>query len=745
MKLLVKVLGSLIGLTLSGLACAVNMGDINVVNSLGAPMNVSIELGVVGKDDAAGLSAHLAPPEVFKSAGLDYPSTLPPLNFKIEADASGGHRIQITSVQPINEPFVNLLVELTWPSGKLLREYTFLLDSPGYIPARPLPGKLERVEQSVVDVSETELGDEETINEFPLPKIAATAEEKKLSGKVKNNNKVLDKNDRVPHDKIKVKDGDTLRRLAVQVMSSDVSLERALVALYRANTDAFYDQNMNRLKVGRILRIPEQSEIDALSQAKAMEEISTQVYNWQGYRQKLATASRILTRGESSSGVSGKIKATVAESDSVAKGSTKEVVRLSRGEASGDVTLADKNVKHMQGSVHVPEEDVISQREALKESNQRVAALEKNVQDLQRLINLKSLPPVDHGDTTRNSVNNQAAQGLDSAQSLPMLPPATPLTANGQAESERPATKSRWMDLQPMLNSQMFGIPLYIFGGAVLLSLFGLGYWLMRDEGKVAKNTQPSKRQIDHVIDHYNKIRTSSEPLRVTSDFYGVASKVAEAAKIQPNYFDPIGGADLFLSFGRDGQAESILQEALSKNPENHQIHLKLLSIYADRGDARSFARIAAQLKDSGDAYAWGQATIMGAKLEPENPMYSGDMGVISTAAAHLAAEVESTIDSHGVAKSDVDATQSLSNKITGLDFGDVNLNLNKEIASPPAPILGKMNTRWHDAATKLDLAKAYYEMGDIVGAREILEEVAQEGDPDHRADAETFLRKLPS
>lgn len=269
MKLLVKVLGSLIGLTLSGLACAVNMGNINVVNSLGAPMNVSIELGIVGKDDAAGLSAHLAPPEVFKSAGLDYPSTLPPLNFKIEADASGGHRIQITSVQPINEPFVNLLVELTWPSGKLLREYTFLLDSPGYIPARPLPGKLERVEQSVVDVSETELGDEETINEFPLPKIAATAEEKKLSGKVKNNNKVLDKNDRVPHDKIKVKDGDTLRRLAVQVMSSDVSLERALVALYRANTDAFYDQNMNRLKVGRILRIPEQSEIDALSQAKA--------------------------------------------------------------------------------------------------------------------------------------------------------------------------------------------------------------------------------------------------------------------------------------------------------------------------------------------------------------------------------------------------------------------------------------------------------------------------------------------
>lgn len=77
MKLLVKVLGSLIGLTLSGLACAVNMGDINVVNSLGAPMNVSIELGVVGKDDAAGLSAHLAPPEVFKSAGLDYPLTLP--------------------------------------------------------------------------------------------------------------------------------------------------------------------------------------------------------------------------------------------------------------------------------------------------------------------------------------------------------------------------------------------------------------------------------------------------------------------------------------------------------------------------------------------------------------------------------------------------------------------------------------------------------------------------------------------
>ena len=142
LKSLVKVLGLVIGLVLSGFSYAISMGDINVANTLGEPMNVLIELGTASKDEISSLSARLAPPEVFKDAGLDYPSGLPPLKFKIETNANGEPYIKITSVQPINEPFVNLLVELTWSSGKLLREYTFLLDPPGYVPTQPQPAEV---------------------------------------------------------------------------------------------------------------------------------------------------------------------------------------------------------------------------------------------------------------------------------------------------------------------------------------------------------------------------------------------------------------------------------------------------------------------------------------------------------------------------------------------------------------------------------------------------------------------------
>ena len=108
-----------------------------------------------------------------------------------------------------------------------------------------------------------------------------------------------------------------------------------------------------------------------------------------------------------------------------------------------------------------------------------------------------------------------------------------------------------------------------------------------------------------------------------TGDFTGAVSAQA-AASSQSDNVDPISEADLFLNFGRDAQAEEILKEALQNTPNNHQIHLKLLGIYANRKDANSFSTIARQLQDSGDDDAWQQAVAMGRKLEPNNPMYGG-------------------------------------------------------------------------------------------------------------------------
>jgi pilus assembly protein FimV len=877
LKSLVKILGLVISLVLSGFSCAMSMGDINVANTLGEPMNVLIELGTASKDEISSLSARLAPPEVFKDAGLDYPSGLPPLRFKIETNANGEPYIKITSVQPVNEPFVNLLVELVWSSGKLLREYTFLLDPPGYVPAQPKPAEVKPVEPSIVDVSELEPKGKEAIIKSPLPSTTPMVDEKKAVDEMPAavNKPVVNKpneSSNVASGDIKVKRGDNLSKLAHQIKSSEISLERALVALYHANADAFDGKNMNRLKIGKILHIPEQSELDNLSQVKAVKEIRVQADDWHAYRQKLAAASGLATGHESRQETSGKISTSVAENAPAAKESVKEVVRLSKGEAPGDKTSAGGNAKALHNKIHALEEEAISKSKALQESNERVVALEKNVQDLRRLIDLKSQPPAAQVKPVQNPVEGQAASRLNEAQSgvMSQVPVVASQVANVASEVSavsavavvspvKPVKQiiNPKVATQPSLLEAILGQPLYMAGAAAaLLGLVGLGYSRIRRSNGSREKAKFDDKPIEHTIGFANQNIKSTPASPRPDDLTNAITRASGTSQAQADDFDPISGADLFLNFGRDEQAEKILKEALIKNPANHQIHLKLLSIYANRKDTHSFATIARQLRDSGDANAWEQAAIMGIKLEPNNPMYGGSVSAAvegSLVAGHapdavlnegkttkpqspldfdldqdfsapkastgstetsqlssasksatmdfdvtasypqlsssstgkvettpmslddfmldvttnrasvpaitqekMAVDAPANVNEHmdftldfpstdkSAGKVDVSPVKAVPKEIMDIGLSDISLNLDKPVV--PAPVLSaeEKDAQWHDAASKLDLAKAYQEMGDVAGAREILEEVVREGGEQHRTAAEALLQQLP-
>jgi len=840
LKSLVKILGFVIGLVLSSYSYAISMGDINVTNTLGEPMNVLIELGTARKDEISSLSARLAPPEVFADAGLDYPSGLPPLKFKIETNANGEPYIKITSMQPINEPFVNLLVELTWSSGKLLREYTFLLDPPGYAPTLPQPAKVQPVAPRIVDVAELE--PKEKAIESSLPSTALMMDKKKAVDEIVEKNtadeivekKAVDEvvketpasvnkpneSSNVALGTITVIRGDTLSDLALQTKSPDVSLERALVALYKANVDAFDGKNMNRLKTGKILRMPEQSALDNQSQVEAVKQIRAQAEDWHAYRQKLAAASGFATGNESMQEASGKINTSVADDATVAKESAKEVVRLSKGEALGD------NANTLQNKIQALEEEAISKSKALQESGERIVALEKTVQDLQHLIDLKNQPLTE--------------------QVKPVQKPVKPIE------------KSKLVATQPSMLERILREPLYLVGiAAVLLGLIGLGYALTRRRKDNKRKVKLGDKPIEHIIGSYNQplmpLTYPSQTGNVTNDI----ATTSDTSQAQTDDFDPISGADLFLNFGRDEQAEKILKEGLSKNPANHQIHLKLLSIYANRKDTHSFATIARQLRDSGDVNAWEQAAKMGLELEPNNPLYDGTVSAVVeeasfdatpspnttlnesktnktpsaldfdldldfstptvspdsaetvlshsdsknatvdfdvtashtklsasnihkektsainpdnsildvtaedtfipaaplhktevSAPANVNEPMDFTLDfpdaNKSVDKLEVSPVKAAPKEIMDIGLSDINLSLDKPDVPTPALAAEERDTRWHDAATKLDLAKAYQEMGDAAGAREILEEVVREGDEQHRKVAEALLQQLP-
>jgi len=895
---ILKLLGVVAALMLSTTTVsAVGLGGINVASALGQPLKADIELVAISKAEKDSLVARLASPEAYKSAGLEYPYGNK-FKFQIESRADGQPYIKASSAQPVNDPFVSLLVELTWSSGKLSREYTFLLDPPGYVPEQPAQAEVQAVAPEVqvaapaapeAAVSAVPEETAATPVEQAAPVAAVTPAEQAAASAVpaapaetaakpeeqaapaetaaKPVEQAAPEAAAVPEIKewLTVQRGDTMYKIAEQHKLADVSLERMLVAMYRINADQFDGRNMNRIRAGKILHLPSQQELMSVSLPDAIKEIHAQAADWNAYRQKLASAAAVSNQSQAAQQVAtGKISSSIADMAPVAKESAKEVLKLSKGEAPGDQVGTGAGGKSMseQDKKNAAQEDAIAKNKALKEGQERTALLEKNIQDMQRLAQLKTeqaalaQPPV-------TAAAKSAVSEVTATSAVKPTPVVQPKPKQAKPE--------------PSLLDQVLDEPLYLAGGAAaLLALGGLGFMVYRRK-KNSSDEDKDQPSAD-VGEITGRMTAPVFPSPETGDFTSAAAAQAMAAS-QSDNVDPISEADLFLNFGRDVQAEEILKEALQNTPNNHQIHLKLLEIYANRKDTNSFSTIARQLQDSGDEDAWQQAIAMGRKLEPNNPMYGGagtienagsatmqmtafsvtpepknvpkaqasaldfdfdsgasaakeepspeqdflggaeitsillpdgrlaaqaakmDFDVTSTNPSMPGAsgqggamdfDVTSTHPSMGAAGGPTEAASPISDDfvfdVTGshsfkpataqpeiskpaeagggmaftLDFpveniagksasvaqpaavGLAGISLNfDDAAAPSGSTAGNKDDHWQDVATKLDLAKAYHEMGDTSGAREILEEVLREGDAEQRKAAQTLFDQL--
>jgi pilus assembly protein FimV len=848
---------------LSTTVSAVGMGGINVASALGQPLKADIELVAISKAEKDSLVARLASPEAYKNAGLEYPYGNK-FKFQIENRANGEPYIKASSAQPVNDPFVSLLVELTWSSGKLSREYTFLLDPPGYVPEQPAQAEVQAVAPEVqaaapaVAASAVPAVPEEaaaTPVEQAAPVVAVTPAEQAAPAETaakpeeqaapaetaakpeeqaapeagftpakqaapaetaaKPEEQAAPETAAVPAIKewLTVQRGDTMYKIAEQYKLGDMNLERMLIAIYRINADRFDGRNMNRIRAGKILLLPSQQELMSVSLPDAVKEIHAQAADWNAYRQKLASAAAVSNQSQAAQQIaSGKINSSIADMAPVAKESAKEVLKLSKGEAPGDQvgTGADGKSMSAQDKKNAAQEDATAKNKALKEGQERTALLEKNLQDMQRLAQLKAeaaaqAPP------PGNAAAKAAVSEVTATSAVKPTPVAQP--------------KPKQVKPEPSLLDQVLDEPLYLAGAAAaLLVLGGVGYMLYRRKKKYSY--EDLSESSDDVGEITGRITAPVFPSPETGDFTSVAAAQAMAAS-QSDNVDPISEADLFLNFGRDVQAEEILKEALQNSPNNHQIHLKLLGIYANRKDANSFSTIARQLQDSGDGDAWQQASAMGRKLEPNNPMYGGagtieDAGsaTMQMTAFKATPEPENVPKAHASALDfDFDVSQSsakaapspeqdffgdlektsimsaggkLTAQVAEMDFdvtstnpsmpsmksaskpaddggmaftldfpveniagksapvaqpaavGLAGISLNfDDAAAPSGSAAGNKDDHWQDVATKLDLAKAYHEMGDASGAREILEEVLREGDAEQREAAQTLFDQL--
>jgi pilus assembly protein FimV len=840
------------------------LGKLTVLSALGQPLSAEIDVVSLQPGEEDSLAARFAPAEAYRQAGIEFNAAL--INVRFAIDRKDGRTvIKLASNAPVSEPFLNVLVELSWNTGRLVREYTFLLDPPEYkgpqpVAAAPVTAPMARPEPASAPAAAR------------APVVAPHAVEAR----------------QIPAPATKtagtyeVKKGDTLAKIATQT-NPGVSLQQMLIALYRANPEAFVGSNINRLRAGRILNIPDKDAAGAVDQEDARRLVVAQAEDFRAYQAKLAGAVASAP-AEKPAGQRSAIGKITAKADEPAAPDTKDQVKLSKADPDGKGARS----KAARG------DDASAREKALRESQSRVSDLEKNVQDLQKLLELKnqslaelekkgsakpaaSAPPAPVAPAPAPVAPKPAAEAPKApepakpAAEAPKAPetpkpaaeaPKAPETAEApKPPAEPPKPKPKMAPPPPpppppSLVDEFLDNPIALGGlGGVLALLVGYGAWAWK-----RKKATQSKFQ-DSVMG-----TPAAASLGAASVFSGAGSQevdtgggVSQASVSDVSVgagdtdeVDPIAEADVYMAYGRDTQAEEILKDALAKDPGRLAIHSKLLEIYAGRRDVQNLEQTAMKIKElsGGEGEHWDKAIVLGRTADPSNTLYGGDpeatvmlrpapasaagaaptldfdldaappsanpdialdanvpaaaprgasidfdLGAGDALVAPMpAAEEKSDFAPGGTIIMDSSEAQSASGGLDfdlgmgekpaepalvapeppaahaadaggGLDFNlDLDGDADKTVMMPssltvPAVDLSAISfdlgtpdaaapavegdARWQEVATKLDLAKAYEEMGDKEGARDLLNEVSKEGDEAQKNQAKQMLAKL--
>ncbi|MFN0039111.1 MAG: FimV/HubP family polar landmark protein [Burkholderiales bacterium] len=878
-------------LSVSTAGHAAGLGRLNVMSTLGEPLSAEIEL-FAEKSEYASLAAKLATPEAFGRAGLVYATGLADVKVSVEKRASGDPYVQIRSTQPFTEPFVDLLVDLTWATGRVSREFTALLDPPAVVAERE---RRKQAEAQVKPAPEASAPQAEPVPETAPPPAAeappaeaapqpATPQAPKASEKVETIGgtapTMFDQGSAMPSSVQQagadaygpVKSGDTLGKIARAVGQGGVNLDQMLVMLFRKNPDAFSGTNMNRLKTGKILQVPSPQELEEVTASQARKEIMAQSRDWKAYRDQLAGMAEQPGAVEppAEQSASGKVTTTVQEPAPPVKEAPKEVLKLSKNDTSGNAA-AGTDAKTADRA-RALEEEVIARDKAVAEANERVAKLEKTIKDLQALMEVKNkamsdlqkpapapvVPPKEPANvppmpaTAPAPAPDTAGQAATPAPATaPVTPPPAPAPETAPPVTPPPAPAKPVVRPAPpvpapSLMDTLMANSVYIATGlGALLLIGGLGVAMRK-----IKRRRELKQETEESVPASSIAAGAGAASAYSQSSVGSSGSGAATATNTDAEVDPVAEAEIFLAYGRDAQAEELLNEALKTAPTRYEIHLKLLEIYLKRKDGKAFEKVAREMQQGtgGAGPLWDQAVRLGYQLDPDNPRYAAGktVGVIAAVpAAGAAAEKldfdigpgaggsttattdfdigsgavaenqmidpsrdfspekttsmaaapdvamnidipvidsppvgESTVKSNGLdfdidlnslaSDSAAPAPAADSGESGGLDFdiggltmdsgepsarvepgaaapdfdlSGINLDLGTESSAKPASE-GK-DDRWYDVQTKFDLAKAYQEMGDKDGAREILKEVLQEGDAEQKSAAQAVLSGL--
>lgn len=815
-------------------ANALGLGEIKLNSVLNQPLSADISVVSAAPDEISSLQVKLANAEQFKQAGIPMADVLSKLQFKVVPGANGTATIHVSTTQPFREPFMDVLLDVTWDNGELIREYTVFLNPPSFesttqavaapapattapvstapVVAAPAPSTVAPTSASIAKpvvtapAAPAQAAAPPTAAPAPAP-VAAATNETQLGGNYGP-----------------IHRGETLSEIALKLRPQGVTLNQMMIAIYRANPEVFM-RNINLMKAGYVLRVPSADDIQAVQVADANTEVRTQIAEWRSRRGLAGAHPRASTpTGEQPS-------LTLVAPSSAARTAENQVPSAGKG-ASGTSVAKGAGTGRAAAAATAAKAPIVLASSGL-------AALQAQA----------------------SKENNQPS----GTKITPLAPPEA-LGTKPLPKAKTPAQtqSAESSGLLGSLNPYII-IPLIVI--VIILIIVGLLRRKKRSAPPVSRKpikssgTGPAVQAADWGKEETAGLKdVTAKPkggkrgdtaAAVKAGTGGAAKSTAAGAAAAPKSGegDAIAESDFHMAYGLYDQAAEVLKKGLAQDPTRRDLKLKLLEVYFSAGDRANFVEAAHGLRQEMGASPgpdWEKVAIMGRQVAADDPLFAGESAAPGAAAASVdfpldsgtaaaavptdldplagafegvhrvempeAPEPKPAEDKHVVdfelpdiepvplkakaapkpAESKPAAPAAKSKAKPGTttmtaDFGtESQVEFDKALkelsdfvstnvphqdqgtrsgaalslaadadVDAPGPMsgtgtvagttshMGEETTNLNEIGTKLDLARAYIDMGDSEGAKNILSEVLEEGDSQQKQEAQKLMQQL--
>ena len=725
---------------------ALGLGDLKLDSFLNEPLKAEVDLLNTDGLHADEIRIRLATREDFERMGVDRAYFLTNIKFDVSVDSQGRGTISISSDDPVLEPYLDFIVEARWPTGRLLREYTVLVDPPLFDATSPVVSATQRV----AEVEGTPLPDDSGKKPTDPAATSGTRVDIKKSGLAPGempDREFSAGTSDSPRSgaKYMIHRDDTLWEIASAAKPAGASVHQTMLDIQRLNPNAFIDGNINRIKAGYIVYLPSEDDISSQDLATALAEVRQQNEDWQAGR-----ASKPIATGPKLRISTDPVEDTATESadagdyttGGAAAAEELEKAGLEQAAMSEELASMQQQVDTLQRIVDLKDDQIAALQAALEEAG---GSVDDDTMGDAAVSGTDAM--ADEGDLGDGGMSTEASgdagevvevieEVAEIAEPEPVVEP-TPEPAPAAKPAPAPA---------PAEEGGMMSYLLYGLGALVLLILGVLFVRRGKDEDSddavddkafadvelkaepVAIAEPESEPEPEPVADQQPEEEPEdAEPIRDNRG-YGERKHDEYASDVETG--DALAEADIYIAYGRYPQAKDLLQTALKSEPGNTAYRLKLLETELQMGDRAGAESQLRELEALGDAGSVARA----------KELLSGE-DAFSEPPAGLAEEVDSALESDfaGLEIEDsLGADEDLEDELDlSADFGDDSLSDAAE--DEDLVIAAEAN----GMSTKLDLARAYMDMGDEEGARQILDEVMAEGSDEQKAEAGALLERI--